>query len=242
MYIGQKGSPKYVMSTTTTVYVGNLDVSATVEDLHREFDRYGRIRDVWVARKPPGFAFIEFDDERDAKDAVKDMDGRWILDKRIRVEISRRGRGEARRGPEDGSYSRGPPRRTDYRVNITGLATTVSWRELKDMLRDIAEPAFVDVFPNGEGVAEFLSQADVDKVILKLDDTKFHGNYIRIKEANAGGTGRDRDAERDSGRDRDRDRGRDRRDRDRSKSKSRSRSRDAGRSSRRRAGSSDDDR
>ena len=39
------------------------------------FSRYGRIRKVWVARRPPGFAFVEFDDDRDAEDAVKSMDG-----------------------------------------------------------------------------------------------------------------------------------------------------------------------
>jgi RNA recognition motif-containing protein len=39
------------------------------------FSKYGPVRDVWVARKPPGFAFIEMEDPRDAKDAVKALDG-----------------------------------------------------------------------------------------------------------------------------------------------------------------------
>jgi hypothetical protein len=30
---------------------------------------------VWIARKPPGFAFIDFDDRRDAEDAIRDLDG-----------------------------------------------------------------------------------------------------------------------------------------------------------------------
>ena len=30
---------------------------------------------VWVARKPPGFAFIDFDDRRDAQDAIRELDG-----------------------------------------------------------------------------------------------------------------------------------------------------------------------
>jgi RNA recognition motif-containing protein len=34
---------------------------------------------VWVARKPPGFAFIEFDDRRDAMDAIRDLDGMFLL-------------------------------------------------------------------------------------------------------------------------------------------------------------------
>lgn len=33
---------------------------------------------VWVARKPPGFAFIDFDDKRDADDAIRDLDGNVV--------------------------------------------------------------------------------------------------------------------------------------------------------------------
>lgn len=40
-------------------------------------ERYGPLRSVWIARKPPGFAFIEYEDTRDAEDAVRKMDGAW---------------------------------------------------------------------------------------------------------------------------------------------------------------------
>jgi hypothetical protein len=43
----------------STVYVGNLDHEATVADLHQEFDRYGQIRDLWIARQPPGSFFFD---------------------------------------------------------------------------------------------------------------------------------------------------------------------------------------
>ncbi|TVU12257.1 hypothetical protein EJB05_45892 [Eragrostis curvula] len=67
------------------VYVGNLDPRVTARELEDEFRVFGVLRSVWVARKPPGFAFIDFDDKRDAEDAIRDLDGKngW------RVELSR---------------------------------------------------------------------------------------------------------------------------------------------------------
>lgn len=43
--------------------------------LEDSFGRYGKLKKVWIARRPSGFAFIEFDDTRDAEDAVKALDG-----------------------------------------------------------------------------------------------------------------------------------------------------------------------
>ena len=57
------------------VYVGELGYGATKEELEEKFSKYGPLRSVWVARKPPGFAFVEYEDSRDAQDAVRGMDG-----------------------------------------------------------------------------------------------------------------------------------------------------------------------
>lgn len=58
------------------VYVGNLGNSGNKNELERSFGYYGPLRSVWVARNPPGFAFVEFEDPRDASDAVRELDGR----------------------------------------------------------------------------------------------------------------------------------------------------------------------
>eukprot|EP00850_Spirogloea_muscicola_P022544 SM000300S11719 [mRNA] locus=s300:55588:56525:- [translate_table: standard] len=52
----------------------------TEREMEDEFRVYGVLRSVWVARKPPGFAFIEFEDRRDAEDAIKGSNGDRSLD------------------------------------------------------------------------------------------------------------------------------------------------------------------
>ncbi|CAH1379351.1 RNA-binding protein 1-like isoform X2 [Tenebrio molitor] len=91
------------------VYVGNLGSSASKHEIESAFSKYGPLRNVWVARNPPGFAFVEFEDPRDAEDAVRGLDGTRCCGTRVRVEMSngRSRRGGGRRGPM--RYSRAAP-------------------------------------------------------------------------------------------------------------------------------------
>ncbi|XP_064408649.1 serine/arginine-rich splicing factor 7 isoform X2 [Latimeria chalumnae] len=75
-------------SSDCKVYVGDLGTGAAKGELERAFNYYGPLRNVWVARNPPGFAFVEFEDPRDAEDAVRGMDGKVLCGSRVRVELS----------------------------------------------------------------------------------------------------------------------------------------------------------
>lgn len=70
------------------VYVGELGNSGTKHELEEAFGYYGPLRNVWVARSPPGFAFVEFEDPRDARDATRALDGKMLCGRRVRVELS----------------------------------------------------------------------------------------------------------------------------------------------------------
>ncbi|XP_035549263.1 serine/arginine-rich splicing factor RSZ22-like [Juglans regia] len=86
----------------TRIYVGNLDPRVSERDLEDEFRVFGVIESVWVARRPPGYAFIDFEDRRDAEDAIRELDGKngW------RVELSHNSRGGGGGGRGGGGRGR----------------------------------------------------------------------------------------------------------------------------------------
>uniref|UniRef100_A0A3B3ZKC6 Serine/arginine-rich splicing factor 3 n=1 Tax=Periophthalmus magnuspinnatus TaxID=409849 RepID=A0A3B3ZKC6_9GOBI len=96
------------------VYVGNLGNNGNKTEIERAFGYYGPLRSVWVARNPPGFAFVEFEDPRDATDAVRELDGRTMCNCRVRVELSNGEKRSRSRGAPP-PWSRRPRERDDYR-------------------------------------------------------------------------------------------------------------------------------
>ncbi|GIY26890.1 RNA-binding protein 1 [Caerostris extrusa] len=86
------------------VYIGSISTRTTKDDIESLFSKYGPLRNVWIARNPPGFAFVEYEDRRDAEEAVAELDGVRLCGQRIRVEMShgktrRDRRSDTRRSP-----------------------------------------------------------------------------------------------------------------------------------------------
>jgi len=110
------------------VYFGNLDPDVQKDELDDTCNKFGRVSDIWIARNPPGFAFVvghpfptpaqlspsahtlvllptaqthpcilaqTFEDQRDADDCVRGMNGQKIGNSSVRVELGRN-RGDGR--------------------------------------------------------------------------------------------------------------------------------------------------
>lgn len=58
------------------VYIGNMPSGVREKDMERFFKSYGRPSDVLIKQ---GFGFVEFEDYRDADDAVYELNGKVIL-------------------------------------------------------------------------------------------------------------------------------------------------------------------
>jgi len=77
-----------------TLFVARLSYDTTEKKLKREFESWGAIRSVKLITcsktgKPRGYAFIEYEHERDLKNAYKQADGKKIDGRRVMVDVER---------------------------------------------------------------------------------------------------------------------------------------------------------
>ncbi|CAG8554623.1 14680_t:CDS:2 [Ambispora leptoticha] len=77
-----------------TLFVARMSYEITEKDLRREFEMYGPIENIRIVKnksngEPRGYAFIEFEREKDMKAAYKDADGVKLLGRRILVDVER---------------------------------------------------------------------------------------------------------------------------------------------------------
>ena len=71
------------------LHVADLDPDADKRDLERIFGKYGPLKEIWMARSIPCFAFIVFRYREDAEDAQRKADGIEVCGRRMRVTIAR---------------------------------------------------------------------------------------------------------------------------------------------------------
>ncbi|XP_057532505.1 serine/arginine-rich splicing factor SR34A-like isoform X2 [Amaranthus tricolor] len=179
-----------------TIYVGNLPLDVKEYELEDLFYKYGRIVDIELKLppRPPGYSFVEFEDPRDAQDAIRGRDGYNFDGCLLRVELAHGGRGRSPMGPRGGrggnsgggQYS--VSRHSEFRVVVRGLPPSASWQDLKDHMRKAGDVCFAQVFRDGEGmmgIVDYTNYEDMQYAIRKLDNTEFRNpfsrSYMRIK-------------------------------------------------------------
>ncbi|KAL4572118.1 hypothetical protein LXL04_018887 [Taraxacum kok-saghyz] len=196
--------PGTMSRSSRTLYVGNLPGDIREREVEDLFYKYGPIAhiDLKIPPRPPGYAFVEFEEARDAEDAIRGRDGYDFDGHRLRVELAHGGRGNSSSTDRHGGYGGGRggggggggrgggvSRRSDYRVMVTGLPSSASWQDLKDHMRRAGDVCFSQVFREGSGttgIVDYTNYDDMKYAIRKLDDSEFRNafarGYIRVKE------------------------------------------------------------
>ena len=72
------------------LHVANLDVDTSKKDMEQVFGKYGPLKEIWLARSVPAFAFVIYRDRLDTLEALRKADRREICGRTIRVTIAHR--------------------------------------------------------------------------------------------------------------------------------------------------------
>ncbi|MBW1690965.1 MAG: RNA-binding protein [Deltaproteobacteria bacterium] len=101
------------------IYVGNLSFEVTAEDLRQTFEAYGEVASANVIRdkysgQSRGFGFVEMPNDDEGQPAIKNLNGKELSGRQIKVSEARpradRG-GPGRRGGGRGQSGFGGRRR-----------------------------------------------------------------------------------------------------------------------------------
>ncbi|ORY62517.1 uncharacterized protein BCR38DRAFT_241613 [Pseudomassariella vexata] len=164
--------------SATRLYLGNLPKNVTKTDVENHFATHGT-GEITEIKLMNGFGFIEYKDAMDARDVVPAFHGSDFMGERLTVQFARGSRHREGFGNHERTAPR--PRRTPYRMQITGLPNDTSWQDLKDFARQSS----LDVVysetgreSNGRGFVEFETAADLRTAVEKLDGREFKGQRV----------------------------------------------------------------
>ncbi len=74
--------------TVPRVHIKGLGESGDKEEIRDLFGKFGPLKNVWIATKPPGFAYVFFQTFEDAEKAVDYYNGKKVCGMTVRVELS----------------------------------------------------------------------------------------------------------------------------------------------------------
>ncbi|XP_046850273.1 serine/arginine-rich splicing factor 10-like [Xenia sp. Carnegie-2017] len=86
-------SGRYARPPNSSLFIRNVHPDTRPEDLRRIFGKYGRIQDVYIpcdyyTKKVRGFAYVQFEDIRDAEDALYYLDRVLVLGRELEVQFA----------------------------------------------------------------------------------------------------------------------------------------------------------
>ncbi|KAI9698615.1 MAG: hypothetical protein M1820_007414 [Bogoriella megaspora] len=167
--------------SSTRLYLGNLPRNATKSDVENHFNSHGT-GEITEIKLMNGFGFIEYKDAMDARDVVPD--GSDFMGERLVVQFARGSRRPD--GYHDAPRAAPRPRRTQFRMTITGLPVETSWQDLKDFARQSGlDVVYSEVGRErdgagaGKGFVEYETADDLRSAVEKLDGTDFKGAAVR---------------------------------------------------------------
>lgn len=130
--------------------------------------------------KSTKYGFVDFYNYEDADKAVNKLDGKKLLGNRIPVEHGK--------GVQKGSSGKqatwttkyGTLTRTQYKMRVENLSSTITWQDLKDIMRRHGHVTYAEAHKEKkrEGLVEFASEEDLNRAFNRTNGERFNGRRI----------------------------------------------------------------
>ena len=135
--ISKMSQPSYGRHTdwdpSCKIYIRGLRSDSNKEQLMEAFSSYGKVLAVWIAQKPPGYAFLLMESSRDARESCVGLNNTKIGGYRMQVEMATGSvRGKRTADSVERSSNEGKSRWSSFPQNIKRIA----W-QFKDFVRVI---------------------------------------------------------------------------------------------------------
>ncbi|CAN6675248.1 unnamed protein product [Malus baccata var. baccata] len=194
----QPKTPKTAVTTSKTLFVGNLNFRIEEHDVKNFFKDAGEVVDVRFASDPEGkfkgFGHVEFATAEEAKKALE-FNGLELLGRDVRLDLARE-RGEkgayTPTGSESNSHQKGP-RGASKTIFIRGFDSTLGEDEIRSSLQEVfsscGEITRVSIPKDYETGASkgmaYMDFTDADSFTkaLGLDGSEFGDSYLKVEEA-----------------------------------------------------------
>ncbi|XP_020882709.1 serine/arginine-rich splicing factor RS31A isoform X1 [Arabidopsis lyrata subsp. lyrata] len=158
------------------VFVGNFDYDTRQSDLERLFSKYGRVERVDMKS---GYAFVYFEDERDAEDAIRGTDNTTFGYERrkLSVEWAKGERGKPRDGK---AASNQRPTKTLFVINFDPIRTRE--RDMERHFEPYGKVLNVRIRRNFAFV-QFATQEDATKALDCTHNSKILDRVVSVEYA-----------------------------------------------------------
>ncbi|KAM4738599.1 nucleolin [Anableps anableps] len=187
-YVGDKsqkgGRASAGGAASKTLVVNNLAFSATEEVLQSTFEKAVSIRIPQRDGRPKGFAFVEFENTDDAKEALENFNHTEIEGRSVRLEFSQN------TGGRDGGRGNSGPTKTLF---VKGLSEDTTDQTLKDSFEGSVAARIVTDRDTGAskgfGFVDFDNEMDCKAAKEAMEDGEIDGTKVTLDYAKPKGEG-----------------------------------------------------
>ncbi|KAF0457449.1 RNA-binding domain-containing protein [Gigaspora margarita] len=180
-----------------TLFVKNINFNTTTEELNKVFKSTSGMKSAKIKMKNDpknsgkklsmGFGFVEYDNMKNAKNALKAMQGYMLDGHSLQLKFSNRGLDMVQRKRKEDEITK--KKKDSTKIIVKNVAFETTKKELKELfsaygqIKTLRLPKKFDGTSRGFAFIEFLTKRDARNVMEQLQNTHLLGRHLVLEYA-----------------------------------------------------------